>query len=215
MYCTCALKVHTHVLCHSLIPGQTRSIAVLRARAQWDSGLWPSIGSHGVRGRSEGCSPGALTIKIFLCFVPGQSCPLKTESQSSHCGTVETNPTRNYEVVGSIPGLVQWVKEPTLLVSSGVGCTCSSDPALLWLCCRLAAVAPVWPLAWEPPYAMGVALKSKNKNKKTQKTESQLHLPAAQVSVFLWLRQKCEQGIWTRSWLPTWVLQIVVGNLWL
>ena len=25
------------------------------------------------------------------------------------------NPTRNHEVMGSIPGLVQWVKDPVLL----------------------------------------------------------------------------------------------------
>ena len=30
-----------------------------------------------------------------------------------------------------------------------------------WLWCRLAAAAPIPPLAWELPYAAGVALKSK------------------------------------------------------
>ena len=32
-----------------------------------------------------------------------------------------------------------------------------------------AAVAPIQPLAWEPPYATGIALKSKKKKKKERK----------------------------------------------
>ena len=43
-------------------------------------------------------------------------------------------------------------------MSCGVG----SDAALLWLWRRPAAVAPIQPLAWERPYAVGVALKGKN-----------------------------------------------------
>ena len=37
------------------------------------------------------------------------------KSWNSRCGTVETNLTRNHEVVGSIPGLSQWVKDLVLL----------------------------------------------------------------------------------------------------
>ena len=33
---------------------------------------------------------------------------------SSHHGAVETNPTRNHEAVGAIPGLAQWVKDPVV-----------------------------------------------------------------------------------------------------
>ena len=38
---------------------------------------------------------------------------------------------------------------------------CASDLMFLWLWCRLATVAPIWTLAWQPPYAAGAALKSK------------------------------------------------------
>ena len=46
-------------------------------------------------------------------------------------------------------------------MSCDVGCKCSSDPALLWLWSRPAAVAPVGRQAWEPPCAKGAALRSK------------------------------------------------------
>ena len=38
-----------------------------------------------------------------------------THTQTTTTGTVETNPTRNHEVLGSIPGLAQWVKDLPLL----------------------------------------------------------------------------------------------------
>ena len=55
-------------------------------------------------------------------------------------------------------------------MSCGVGRRRSLDPALLRLRCRPAAVALIEPLAWEPPYASGVALKrQKDKQQQQQK----------------------------------------------
>ena len=50
-------------------------------------------------------------------------------------------------------------------MSCGVGHRCGSDLALLWLWCRLAALAPVRPLAWEPLNASGVVLERQRTNK--------------------------------------------------
>ena len=43
---------------------------------------------------------------------------------------------------------------------------------MLWLWCRLAAVALIGPLAWEFPYATGAAIKSKKKKKKKAELSS-------------------------------------------
>ena len=56
------------------------------------------------------------------------------------------------------------------------------DPVLLWLWCRLAAVAPIRSLDWEPPYATGTALKSKKKKKRKKKKKERMGLPEATLS---------------------------------
>ena len=53
----------------------------------------------------------------------------------------------------------------SIAMSCGVGCRCGSDLMLLWLWRRPMAPTPIRPLAWEPPYAKGVALKKKTNKK--------------------------------------------------
>ena len=55
-------------------------------------------------------------------------------------------------------------------MSCGVGHRPDSDLALLWLWRRPVATAPIRPLAWEPPYAVGEALE-KTKREKQNKTK--------------------------------------------
>jgi len=52
-------------------------------------------------------------------------------------------------------------------VNCGVGCRCGSDPVEPWLWHRSEATALIGPLAWEPPYTVGVALKRQKIKKET------------------------------------------------
>ena len=54
-------------------------------------------------------------------------------------------------------------------MSCGVGCRRGLDPALLWFWCRPVSTAPIGPLAWEPPYAAGVAQEKAKRQKQTNK----------------------------------------------
>ena len=56
-------------------------------------------------------------------------------------------------------------------MSCTVGRRCGSDPALLWLRRRLAATAPIRPLAWELPYVSSAAQKYKKKKKGEEEEE--------------------------------------------
>lgn len=67
---------------------------------------------------------------------------------------METNLIRMHEDAGLNPGLTQWGK----------------DPVLPWF--RPVATAPVQPIVWEPPYAMGTALKQTNKKDKISLLEN-------------------------------------------
>ena len=56
-------------------------------------------------------------------------------------------------------------------MSCGVGQRHSSDPMLLWLWHRLAAIAPIQPLTWELSYATGAAIKKKKKKEEEEEEE--------------------------------------------
>ena len=58
----------------------------------------------------------------------------------------------------------------SVTTSRGIGRRQGADPVLLWLWPRPAAVALIQPLAWELPYAVGAALKTKQNKTKHQKT---------------------------------------------
>ena len=61
-------------------------------------------------------------------------------------------------------------------MSCGVGRFYGLDLALLWLWGRLVGAALIRPLAWEPPYAMGMALEKTKRQKINKQTQNSNYL---------------------------------------
>ena len=73
-------------------------------------------------------------------------------------------------------------------MSCGVGHRRGPDPELLWLWHGLAAVAPIGPLAWEPPCAMGAAAVKRQKKKKEKEIKQLNQL----FRNSLWIGRQCQ-----------------------
>jgi len=68
-------------------------------------------------------------------------------------------------------------------MSCGVGHRCVLDLALLWLWHRPAATAMIGSLAWELPYATGMALKLKKDHPPKQKPTMRYHLTPVRMAI--------------------------------
>ena len=58
-----------------------------------------------------------------------------------------------------------------------VGCRCGLGPALLWFWRMPPATALIRPLAWDPPYAAGVALEKKDEKQTNKQTKNSFFTP--------------------------------------
>ena len=117
------------------------------------------------------------TLKLELCLIE-----LRSHFTDFHGHTLKIWSNREFPL-GSRGNKSNWYPQRygfnpwSCLVGQGSGVTVSysvgrrysSDPLLLWPWCRLAAAAPIQPLAWKLPYIADAALKSKKQKKKKKK----------------------------------------------
>jgi len=94
-------------------------------------------------------------------------------------------------------------------VSCGVRRRHSSELALLWLWRRPVATATalIWPLAWEPPYAMGMALKKQKKKNRCDKCWGKAGQERGKWRLLLFQREHLGRFLWAEAhrrqrWVP-------------
>ena len=95
-------------------------------------------------------------------------------------------------------------------MSCGGGHRYGSGLMLPWLWCRLSAVAPIWSLAWEPPYAAGAVLKGK-KNKKERKKKENVSFRAYIKRLENWIHMYLDCFILLHKFIK--MLQILTTTL--
>ena len=84
------------------------------------------------RERAKGSQEGEKLAKNILYRLKGfHVLAFKKENRSFCCGSVVMNPPSVSENAGSIPDLSEWVKDPGIALSCGVGHRCRLDPVLL------------------------------------------------------------------------------------
>ena len=101
-------------------------------------------------------SLGSAVYFVFHKYFLPQSYSEKGSLGNSCCSSVETI----WLGCRFDPWLPSVGQGSGIAMSYGVSHRLSSDPVLLWLWYRPAAVAPIWSLAWDLPCAAGAALKS-------------------------------------------------------
>ena len=81
---------------------------------------------------------------------------------------------------------------------------------LLWLWHGSAAVAAIRPLAWEPPYAVGEALKKQTKNLIFQGTDASSHpLLPTEISTFPCSLRVTDTGDYKRNALKVMIIPML------
>ena len=125
-------------------------------------------------------NPWPNALLLLDAFLPTLK-TLNIQHRSSRHGTAETNLTRNHEVAGSVPCLIQCVKD--LVLPWAVGWRCGSDPMLLWLWRRQAAIVLIGPPSLGTSICQECSPKKKKKKKKEKKSISNIGGPNLVIHV--------------------------------